>query len=351
MDSKKRFLINVSFYSAVLLTVYVIYVFLFKSLLPILISLIIGVLVQKPARFLEAKLKIKRQIFAAIFGALVYIFVAAILGFGFFYLLKFGKDFLENMPDFSDEIGKIITDFKSGISGVFSEKFPEFAEEIESFLTTSTKTFFEKIGNSITKVLTNMAANTPAIMLNTAISLVACCYIAKDYEKLVKFFKNLFGNKVYENTVKIKSILTESVFKIFKGYFKLALITFGILFLTFWILKIKFFVLLAFLVALVDFLPVLGTGTVLVPWGLLDIIIGDYKRGAIILVVYLGISLLRNFLEPKIIAKQVGINPLFMLISIFLGLRLFGVLGVILVPVVMIVIYEFYSTQTDKNAG
>ena len=120
MESKKRFLVNISFYLAVAGVIYVIYNFLFKSLLPVIISLIIAVVVQRPSQYLSRKIKIKKQSLAAVLGALVYILTAVILGFGFYYALNIGKDFMGEMSGISDDIGKLLSNLKNGISNLFS---------------------------------------------------------------------------------------------------------------------------------------------------------------------------------------------------------------------------------------
>ena len=98
------------------------------------------------------------------------------------------------------------------------------------------------------------------------VTLVASCYIAKDFKRLLKFYRNLFGENVYSKTHRIKEIVFNSVIKFIKGYLLLMLFTFFELLVGFYILKVRYAVVLALIVSIVDLLPILGTGTVLVPW-------------------------------------------------------------------------------------
>ena len=134
-----------------------------------------------------------------------------------------------------------------------------------------------------------------------------------------------------------------SVFKLLKGYAILMLMTFLELSAGFLILRVKYALLLSLLIAVIDILPVLGTGTVLIPWGIAEILFKNTGLGIGILVIYAVITVIRNFAEPKIIGRQIGINPLFTLLSMFIGIKLLGFAGVIIFPTALIVTVKYYS--------
>ena len=92
--------------------------------------------------------------------------------------------------------------------------------------------------------------------------------------------------------------------------------------------------LLALLIAAVDFLPLLGTGVVLIPWGIICLILGQVRLGIGLLILYGVTTLIRQVLEPKLIGEGLGLHPLLSLLSMYAGLRLFGVWGMILAPLV-----------------
>jgi predicted PurR-regulated permease PerM len=123
-----------------------------------------------------------------------------------------------------------------------------------------------------------------------------------------------------------------------KGYTIVILITFTELFIGFLILRIEYAAILALLIAVVDILPVLGTGVVLIPWALVDFAIGKPVIGVGILILYLVITLIRNVIEPKIIGEQVGLPPVVTLIAMYGGLKLFGFTGLWGLPVILIVL-------------
>ena len=120
----------------------------------------------------------------------------------------------------------------------------------------------------------------------------------------------------------------------------LCLVTFVMLLLGFWYLGVDYALLTAVLVAIVDALPVLGTGTVLVPWSVYQLLLGSVPRGVALLALYAVILLVRNLLEPKLVAAQAGLPPLAALMAMYLGFRLFGVGGMLLAPVVMMFVKQ-----------
>ena len=114
---------------------------------------------------------------------------------------------------------------------------------------------------------------------------------------------------------------------------KLSGVTAVLLFLGFWALQIPYFALWAVLTAFVDALPVLGTGAVLIPWSLVCFLQGQKVRGLGLLGIYALVWLVRSVLEPKLVGRQLGLDPLVTLVSMYAGYKVFGLAGLILAPV------------------
>ena len=92
-----------------------------------------------------------------------------------------------------------------------------------------------------------------------------------------------------------------------------------------------------------DIIPVLGTGTVLIPWAIFNILTGDFGQGIGLIVLYVVITVLRQVLEPKLVANQAGLPSVVSIMAMFLGARLFGALGVILTPLTIIILKLMYD--------
>ena len=102
-------------------------------------------------------------------------------------------------------------------------------------------------------------------------------------------------------------------------------------------------------IGFVDALPILGAGTIMVPWAIIEAINGSLKLAIGIMAILAVISIVRQFLEPKIVSKQIGIHPIFTLIAMYTGFKLIGIFGLLLGPIALIVIKNVYGTLIDKG--
>ena len=103
-------------------------------------------------------------------------------------------------------------------------------------------------------------------------------------------------------------------------------------------LKVKYALIIAFATALIDILPVVGLGAVLIPWAVFSALSGNPERAIGLAVLYILIATIRNVIDPKIIGDKLGIHPVFSLAITFLGLKLFGAVGVFLAPLITIAV-------------
>ena len=129
------------------------------------------------------------------------------------------------------------------------------------------------------------------------------------------------------------------------------LLTFAELAVGLLLLGVKNALLTALVISVIDVLPVLGAGSVLLPWSIICVISGNTPLAAGIIAVYLFITVVRNFAEPKMVGEKMGINPLFILLAMFLGLRLFGFLGLIILPVTLIVVIKYYKNEMEQETS
>ena len=155
--------------------------------------------------------------------------------------------------------------------------------------------------------------------------------------------KRRFAGKS-ENFSKAKTIVTTSFKNIIKAYILIILVTFCEMFLGLSVLKLfgiykgswVFFI--AIITAIVDIFPVLGTGTILLPWSLYSFISGDIPMGIGVLILYIFITVMRQFIEPKLVAGQLGLPPFLTIMGMYIGLKVFGIIGMFMVPLTIILI-------------
>ncbi len=345
MEIKKKqdFLINLFFIVACVFLVYFSIKFMTVYLFPFLIGVIIAYTVQRPASFASEKLKIKKEICAAVLSVLMYLAVLLLL-------------FLVGWLLFSKVNSVIEYILKQiGVLKAYTEKINDFTHKFSNSFDDGIDTTLEKmvedtltnLGIKITDFLSGTVAviikKIPTFFISTVVTVVATCYISKDYDRLKNFLRGIIKAKTYETIATVKDIFTDCILKFVLGYLIIMLITFAELTIGFLIIGVESYLIAAFIVSLVDILPVLGTGTVLLPWSVILFLQNDPRRAFGMIILYVVICIVRNFTEPKIIGKQIGINPLFTLLFMFLGLKIAGIPGMIILPVSLIVIFTFYK--------
>ena len=222
---------------------------------------------------------------------------------------------------------------KINIENIFSDSVPDIAGNL--------------LGN-VSSIFVFIFSQIPQIVITFIVTVVAGCYFAYDYDKFKKFILSLLTDETVLKLKKLRSIFKETILKIIGGYLILMSISFAVLLIGFIVIGIKSAFYLALFISFVDLLPVLGTGTVLIPWAIFNLIRGRIFLGVGLIIIYIIVTIIRNFLEPNIIGKKLGISPLFMLIAIFVGYRLLGFIGLIAAPLLLIIVYEYYTTQKES---
>ncbi len=349
LQDRKIFLINFAFILTAVGLIYFTFRFMLAYLLPFLIGLIISYLMQRPAKILSSKFSIKKGICAAFLSVLMYlalIFLISIIIWTFLSRINTItgsiSHFFVTLTNWIEKMSQAYDNFTRNFSGKMQTAANDFVED-------ALNKFITKITQYFSDMITSLVKSLPTFFVSSIVTVVATCYISKDYDRLYKFVKGLIKERTYNNIITIKNILFNCVFKFASGYFLLIIITFFEVLIGLIILGVEHYLIIAILIALIDILPVLGTGTVLMPWAGILFFNGDYASGLGLVVLYLVISVVRNIIEPKIISKKVGISPLFTLISMFLGLKLAGVAGMIVLPLITIVTINYYKQQIDME--
>lgn len=273
---------------------------------------------------------------------LLFVLLFAVLLFG---IIKYSSKFLSDLQTFSKSLESIFYTVNQKINAI-TYRLPENLKQpskiaIENF-STKILTF---ITDAVSNATMSFAKFLPQFFVSATVTLVASFYIVKDYDRLINFLKLMIGDKKYFAALKIKNIVTGSVLKLFLGYLILSAITFVAALIAFLIFSFKNAVIFAFIIALIDLLPVLGAGTVLIPACILNFLIGDTYTAIILLLIYISLTLLKNFLEPKIISAGLDINPLLLLMTLFIGLKIGGITGMLLLPIATIVTITYYKTD------
>ena len=337
--TKINFILNTIFYSAVIFLLYLSGRFLLAYLFPVIIGILVTVLVQRPSRKISEITHIKKRYCALLLVILSYTVIIALIGFGLYkggiYVSEvFGAD-----SPIMQELSEVLASLGSGLEE-FSNKMPK---AFSGFISEIIDGVSKSISGYISDFAKGTAASFPMFFTGSIVTIIASCYIARDFDGFKESVKSVLSNKILKAYRITVDIFKDNVFKLIIGYGKLLVITFLELLIGLMILRVDYPVLLSVIIAFLDMLPIIGTGTVLIPWSIYEIISGNIYIGIGIIILYIIITVLRNIIEPKIIGKQIGLHPLIALISVFIGLKLLGFVGIFLLPLTIMLLYKMYD--------
>ena len=213
--------------------------------------------------------------------------------------------------------------------------------------------FSEALQKQLGKMLSDLgigvlsaAKNIPAILLGVFTTVFTTFFLLKEGDSIFNLIRNFFGEKVCNLFLKAKNTFFNAAAAFIKAQLIIEGIIFIILLCGFLMLKINYSFTLAFITALVDAVPVFGTGAILIPMALFNFLAGKTSLAWGILILYGTALLARQLCEPKIVGKKLGIHPLVTIFSIYVGMKLFGVLGLVLAPITTVFLkILFFSPQ------
>lgn len=347
VEKRRRFIINFIFFLLAAGSIWFVFNYLLAWLVPFIIGFAIAYLMNPLISFLERRTFFRRRFLAygfTIVLALLLGLLVWLISYGIFQLVQEGLLFL---PDFfQDSVQPALFRFNSWFNEVIQSAPSSIRSELSGF---QTQIIVELQGLAITLSnsgvvwLTNLTRSLPNILLGVLFTLLATIFTNLDYPNIRTF---LFSNmpKKYGVLFKnMKVVFAETIGKYLKAYLKIMTLTFLELSIGFFILGIPYPLLVALLIAIFDILPVLGTGGVLFPWILLELLLGNIPLAVGLAILYGVVWAVRNLAEPRIVGGELGLNPLVTLVSIYLGFTWFGVFGMLLVPVAINIFLKLYQ--------
>ncbi len=201
-----------------------------------------------------------------------------------------------------------------------------------------------------TLYVTDLAGQIPRLLLFFPVLFLATGYFAWDYEKIKEKLLSLLPEKWKSPLAAVRRNVLGTLFPYVFAYLKLMLLTFAFTAIGLSVLKVGSPLFLALVIAILDLLPVIGVGTVLIPWGIYEIFLGNRALGIGLLVLYVLHEIMRQFAEPKIVGRELGVHPLLSLVFLYVGYSLFGITGLLLLPVFSVLTKTLVRGKKPKDA-
>lgn len=366
-EKRRETLIHIAYFAVMLFAFYIFMEHLLSLVAPFVFAFIFAVVMQKPIRFISKKTKIKKGFVAGVMVILVLGTVASILFFIGYKLFVELRDFatylisrFKDLPGTLEALrewavgaisflpNKIEASAAEAINGFFNNLIPRVEAEGIAAIGETTGISAGEIDMSMLSEpiggIWDTIKGIPAFLTGILIAIIACFFITCDYDNIVDMVKRNVSEKQEKAIVMTKRILGDIIGKMIKSYSTIIFITFceiaiGLNVLAlFDIYTSGYIIAISLCIALLDILPVLGTGTVLIPWAAYSLFTGNTALAIGLIIVYAIITVIRQIIEPKLVAMNVGIHPILTLFGMYVGLQLFGVLGLFVLPISFVLI-------------
>ncbi len=369
-EKKRAFLINLTFIAVILGLLYIFFKYLFWVTSPFLLSFFFAVIIQKPLRWLDKKTKNKCHTLWSIL--LVFLSISVILVPLIFLLARFISqianfigylteqlsDFPQFMSNLQTELLKLISFLPEGIYDSLSETIINtISSLVDDFdlskIGLSAGTVTSTISSGVTGVY-SIVKNVPGAILGIVIMIISWIFFTKDYNRIVKFIQLQLPDDKKNLLVEIKQVFSKTILKMVRAYAIIMFITFCELSIGLTILNLigvmsnGYIYIIAIVIAIFDILPVAGSGGILIPWSLISLISGNVGQAIGLIVMYAVISVIRQYIEPKIVGNSLGVNPIITLAGLYFGLKLFGFMGMFIVPISVMTVKAFNDTGRLK---
>ncbi len=338
-----RFFLTILYIALGILGLWFFFNYAFIWFLPFIIAFAVSRIIERPVSFFKEKLRFPRPLASALFTILFYGIIGTILYFAMSSAIKELVVIFEKLRDFniSETIEKL-----EGIFNTFLSKLPLISQDfiysnIESWLSNLVSALRNLIGPVISSA-TNIATALPSVLIFIIAAIVSTYFFSSDYyilkEKLISITPDNWKAR-YRQT---KNQVSTTLVSYLRAVLVLVCVTFVELTIGFALLRVSNPFLVAAVVAIIDALPILGTGWVLLPWGIIALFSGNYLFAIGLAVIYVVVLIVRNLLEPKIIGSHIGLHPLATLAAMYVGLKLFGIIGMFM-PIPIALIKQFYE--------
>lgn len=348
----KKFLLYLFSAAAAAGLFYLVFRYLFWWLLPFLLALGVAAAAEPVVAYLRVHLRFRRS-FSALLLTLVLLFLlGGLLSLLGTTLANQAYALLKKAPLLLERVPQLLDAFFARLDG-YSAAFPQWLRDslygAVMRALSDAESFFSDLTGRFLSFLGSFAAALPRRVLSGATTVLAVYFTIASYPTLCRMLKARLSGKTIRSLRLFRSGVTQSLSRYLRAELTISFLTFLQLLLGFFLMRQDYALLLAFLITLLDALPVFGTGTALVPWALLSLLFSSVPKAIALLALYLCTLLVRNVLEPKLLASQAGLPPVASLFAMYLGFCTFGVAGMIAFPFLLLLAAQTYRLGTQET--
>lgn len=320
--------------------------YIFPLVWPFILAYGLAILISPVVRFLINKLHFHKNAAAALTLMLALGGLAVILYFLLSSVVSQVMAFVDEWPGYQEKFLMYLRN----VCGVMEDSFHMEQGVVYERVCSGVDKFMVSFEERIMPMVMNNSLQTLLALMDiiivVALTVMAVFYMVRDIEKIRKISsKNIF----YKELVYIKRLIS----RVLKAYVRSQAIIMSavaaICAIGLALIGNRYNVVIGIIIGIFDALPLIGAGTVLIPWSIIYIFMGEYIKATILFVIFIICYLTREFLEPRLMGQKIGMTPIATLISIYIGYQLFGFVGMIAGPLVYVMIREILEKVNEGN--
>ncbi|PLS17590.1 sporulation integral membrane protein YtvI [Bacillus sp. M6-12] len=311
----------------------------------LIFAFVTALLLERVVNFFSGKLRMNR-LWSVLLSFLLYIGALS----GIVYILI--SVLIKQVINLSEKSPGLMRDLYYSALLPFIRKWETYSKTLPKELITSVEDALERGLKSLEMFFQNLIEATvqlatlvPGFLIEFIIYMVSLFLFSLEMPKIKRKLSTYLSQSTYQKFSLVVNDLGQAAVGFLKAQVFLSLVTFTMAYLGLWLLEVPYTLLLSILIVIVDILPILGTGSVLVPWAVISVMQGNQSLGIGLIILFAVITVVRRILEPKVFSANMGVSPLAALISLYLGFKVMGFIGLFLGPA-LVIVYE-----TLKRAG
>ena len=326
VSKRRRFLINLLYWVALLAIVYLCFRYLLKLLMPFVIALLVAWLLRPICRWYRKK-NLNGQLYTALVVATVLLFYLIIGGLITLILINVGANIAQRLSGLPALYTQTIEPGLSELYASAEELVSRFDPRLEAVVNRVMPEIISSLGSAVSRFsvtavtkLTSVATSIPNALLNAAICIISTIFMATTFESIIRFLKKNMPEKVTETAGYVVKSFRNVIMKYGISYLIIMLMTFAEIAIGLLIIGKPHALLIAALIAVFDIFPIVGAGLILLPWTVITFIQGKVLQGIGMAILYVVVIIVRQIMEPRIVGRQVGLPPLVTLACMHLQL-------------------------------
>ena len=333
MQTKRDFLTGFAYWAIIIVGVYLALEYLLPVSVPFLLGILVAWLVIRISKKLRCPHKLLRITLALVIYGIIGLLVTLLISRG----VTLVSGIIKWIPQvYESKLVPFVTLVYNWCAQGLQQLDPALSSTLSVLLESAfstLKNLLSQLSTATVGVVSNIATGIPNLVLSLLTMIFSTIFVVGDYEQIYSFTQNYVPESVRRVITKVRFYLTDTLFVVIRSYVLIMLLTFAELSILFTVFGIQKAFLKAALIALFDVMPILGTGGIMIPWFVISFALGHTAQGLKLLLIYAIVTVVRNYVEPKIVGAQLGLHPIITLVSMFIGLRLFGFWGLFGLPV------------------